>query len=99
MAGSRAGGDVDQVGGLENVEPVPHALRHEERLARADFVARLGTDVVGIAIVEDDLDPPGHEIQELVTVGVHLTTVRRRPIHVGDDADGVPVDPHRAVSS
>ena len=46
------------MGWLDHLDPVPHALWHDERLTGTDLVTSLDADTMLVAIVEDDLTCP-----------------------------------------
>jgi hypothetical protein len=101
---------MNQVTRLDRFEPVPDTAWHHVRVARAQQNLRLGTDGAFVAIVEDQLHRSAHDVQELVTVRMDLTTMRSRPIDVGHRSDCVSVnapwrsrrgrsDGHRPIAS
>jgi len=95
VGGAGTGRDVDKVGRFEDLKTVPRAPRHDECVARRQRVACLGTSVVEAAIVEDDFESAGAEIQKFVTIGIKLTAMRGRRVHAAHDANGETVDAHR----
>ena len=92
MGGAGAWCDVDEMGRFDDLDAVPHALGHDEYLTGPERVAGLGSRMVEVAVVEDDNESAGDEIQELVTVGMELTAMRGWGFHAFDDADGEAVD-------
>src|SRR5205807_793320 len=97
--GAGSGRDVDKMGRFEDLKTVPHALRHDECVARSERVARLGTRVVEVAVVEDDFESAGHEIQEFVTIWMQLTAMWGRRVHAAHDANGETVDADRPCAT
>jgi hypothetical protein len=95
VGGARTGRDVDKMGRFEDLKTVPHALRHDECVARLERMAGLGARVVEVAIVEDNFESAGDEIQKFVTIGMQLTAMRGRRVHAADDANGKSVDADR----
>ena len=95
VGGAGTGRDVDKVGRFEDLKTVPHAPRYDECVARRQRVVCLRAWVVEVAIVEDDFESAGDEIQKFVTIGMQLTAMRGRRVHAAHDADGETVDAHR----
>lgn len=83
---------MDEEAGLDRFEPMPYAARHDVRVARTQHKLRFDTDGSFVAIVENQFHRSAHDVQELVTVRVDLTTMRSRPVDVGDRSDCVSVD-------
>ncbi len=82
---------------LAHLDPVPHPLRHDDRLARTERVDTFDADgVLVAALFEDHVDATGYEEQQLVTVGMELAAMGRvarqlgRTDRVAVDADGRP---------
>ncbi len=95
MAPIRAWRDMNEVTGLDRFEPVPDTAWHDVRVAGPQHDLRLDARCTLVTVIEDQFHRSAHDVQELVTVGVDLTTMRSRPVDVGDRSDGVPVDPPR----
>lgn len=71
---------------------MPDSPRHDVRLAGPKENLRLVANRLLITVVENQFHRPAHDIQELVSVWVHLTTVRSGSIDVLNRADGVSID-------
>jgi hypothetical protein len=95
MVSVRAGCDMDEVAGLDSLESVPDATRHDVRVAGPQKHCRLDADRTLVTVIEDQFHRSAHDIEELVTVGVDLTTVWTGSLDVGDRSDGVPIDSPR----
>jgi hypothetical protein len=95
MASVRARCDMDEVAGLDRLESVPDATRHDVRVAGPQEHCRLGAHCTLVTVIEDQFHRSAHDIEELVTVRMHLTTMRTGSLDVGDRADGVPIDAPR----
>ena len=76
MAPVRAGCDVDEVTGIDRFEPVPDAAWDDVRVAGSKQDPRLGAHRPLVTVVEDQFHRSAHHVQELVSVGVDLTTMR-----------------------
>ena len=87
--------DMNEVTGLDRFEPVPDTAGHDVRVAGPQHDLRLDARCTLVTVIEDQFHRSAHDVQELVTVGVDLTTMRSRPVDVGDRSYGVPVDPPR----
>ena len=65
---------------------VPYALRHDDRVARAEV-----DPAVAVGELEGDRDRAGEHVEQFVAIGVHLAVVRGVAGDLGR-ADGEPVD-------
>ena len=86
--------DVHETARLAHLDSVPYALWYEDRLARAQRLDALGADRLLVsAVLHDHVNATRHEIEQLVTIRVHLATMRRVAREKGR-ADGETVDAH-----
>ena len=92
MAPIRAGCHMDEVTGLDRFEPVPDTAWHDVRVARPKENFGLDAHRPLVTVVEDQFHRSAHDVQELVTVRVDLTTMRSWSIDVGDRSDCVSID-------
>ena len=83
---------MDEIAGLDRLEPVPDTAWHEVRVAGPKQNLRLNAHRALVTVVKNQLHRAAHDVQELVTVRVDLTTMRSRPIDVGDRSDCVSID-------
>jgi hypothetical protein len=70
MLATGAGRDVHKLAGLDEVDPMPDPLGYDQRLAGSDLDIAMTTFEL-----EENLDPPGYEVKQLVAIGMHLTVV------------------------
>jgi hypothetical protein len=90
--------DVDEPSRLRHHDPMPHARGDHDRLAGLHGHDLLGTDALDRStILEDDLDVAGHQVEKLVAVRVHLTTMRSGAGHQWR-ADRESIDPNRTAA-
>ena len=92
IATIRARCDMDEVTGLDRFEPVPDTAWHDVRVAGPKQNLRLDAHRPLVTVVKNQFHRSAHDVQELVTVRVDLTTMRSRPIDVGDRSDCVSID-------
>ena len=83
---------MDEVTGLNRFEAVPDTAWHDVRVAGPQWHLRLDAHRPLITVVKNQFHCSAHDVQELVTVRVDLTTMRSRPIDVGDRSDCVSID-------
>src|SRR5213592_3550245 len=81
----RSGRDVDEPARFPHRDLVPHAFRHDDRVARAEL-----DQAVTVGELEGDRDRTGDQVEQLVAVGVHLAVVLRFAGQLGC-TDGEPV--------
>jgi hypothetical protein len=63
---------------LIDLDPVPETLRDHLGGAGFDSYAALRADtLVGAAVLDDQVEAPRHELEQLVSLGVHLAAVWR----------------------
>lgn len=91
MFTARPGGDVDQLTGLEKVNQMPHSSGHDQCL--------VGTELdVAVSLLQLEEHPHAarDEVEQLITVRVHLTGVRWVASQIRR-SHGVAIDPERAM--
>lgn len=74
---------MQEVARLECDQAMPHLPGHHARTTSAQLGDGLPTGGLGIAVVDDQLHGTAHQVEELISVGMHLTQVRS-----GSDSDG-----------
>ena len=83
---------MDEVTGLDRFEPVPDTAWHDVRVAGPKEDLRLDAHRSLVTVVKNQFHRSAHDVQELVTVRVDLTTMGSWPIDVGDRSDCVSID-------
>ena len=63
---------MDEVAGLDRLEPVPDTAWHEVRVAGPKENVRLDARRPLVTVVKDQFHRAAHDVQELVTVGMDL---------------------------
>jgi hypothetical protein len=66
-------------------------------VARPQQYLRLGADRSCVAVIENQLNSPAHDIQELVSVGMDLAAMGWNTIEMRDRPDRVAIDPSRRI--
>jgi len=92
MAPIGTGCGMDEVTGFDRFNPMPEAAWHDIRVAGLKQDPRLDANRPLVTVIKNQFHRSAHDVQELVTVGVDLTTMRSRPIDEGDRSDCVSID-------
>jgi hypothetical protein len=80
---------MDEILGSTGSSRVPDTAWHEVRVAGPKENLRLDAHRPLVTVVKNQFHRSAHDVQELVTVWVDLTTMRSRPIDVWDRSDCV----------
>jgi hypothetical protein len=69
---------MEQAAGFERLDAMPEPFWHDERVSGVEANARLRARRRTVSIVEDHVHRAAEHAEELIAVGVHLTTMRAR---------------------